>query len=120
MSRLWVRLIKNHRIARQEIVPCPWGDQHEALREACHTLDVPFPIWLDKHENEFETFRHTAFTDDHFVESIPFDRMEIEVLISTENDKDFENNMATIRAEERLAFAIYRDEAFVTGPLVTP
>ncbi|NNA50470.1 phage major capsid protein [Pseudomonas lactis] len=46
-----------------------------------------------------------------------FDRMEIEVLISTENDKDFENNMATIRAEERLAFAIYRNEAFVTGPL---
>jgi len=25
--------------------------------------------------------------------------------------------MATIRAEERLAFAIYRGEAFVTGPL---
>lgn len=47
-----------------------------------------------------------------------FDRMEIEVLISTENDKDFENNMATIRAEERLAFAIYRDEAFVTGQLI--
>ncbi|MFJ2970789.1 phage major capsid protein [Pseudomonas fulva] len=46
-----------------------------------------------------------------------YDRMEIEVLISTENDKDFENNMATIRAEQRLAFAIYREEAFVTGPL---
>ena len=25
--------------------------------------------------------------------------------------------MATIRAEERLAFAIYREEAFVTGQL---
>lgn len=45
------------------------------------------------------------------------DRMEVEVLISTENDKDFENNMVTLRAEERLAFAIYRTEAFVTGKL---
>jgi HK97 family phage major capsid protein len=46
-----------------------------------------------------------------------YDRMGIEVLVSTENDKDFENNMVTIRAEERLAFAVYRPEAFVTGEL---
>ncbi|WP_426117267.1 phage major capsid protein [Pseudomonas sp. DSP3-2-2] len=46
-----------------------------------------------------------------------YDRMGIEVLVSTENDKDFENNMVSIRAEERLAFAVYRPEAFVTGDL---
>jgi HK97 family phage major capsid protein len=46
-----------------------------------------------------------------------FDRMDVEILISTENDKDFENNMVTVRAEQRLALAVYRPEAFVTGPL---
>ena len=48
-----------------------------------------------------------------------FDRMDVEILISTENDKDFENNMITVRAEQRLALAVYRPEAFVTGDLIT-
>jgi HK97 family phage major capsid protein len=46
-----------------------------------------------------------------------FDRMNVEILVSTENNDDFEKNMVTIRCEERLAFVVKRPLAFVTGSL---
>ena len=46
-----------------------------------------------------------------------FDRMAIEVMISTENVDDFERNMISIRAEERLALVVKRPAAFISGPL---
>lgn len=44
-----------------------------------------------------------------------FDRWETRVEVSTENQDDFIRNMVTILAEERLALAVYRPEAFVYG-----
>lgn len=60
------------------------------------------------------TFLTGAFQDGATV----FDRLDVEVLISTENDLDFEKNLATVRIESRLALAVFRPDAFVAGDLV--
>lgn len=48
-----------------------------------------------------------------------YDRMAVEVLISTENVDDFEKNMATMRCEERVAIAVKRPQAFTKGTFTT-
>lgn len=44
-----------------------------------------------------------------------FDRMDARVEISTEDSDNFRRNLVTILAEERLALAVYRPEAFIKG-----
>lgn len=45
-----------------------------------------------------------------------FDREDANVQVSTEDGNNFTTNMVTIRAEERIALAVHRPEAFVYGP----
>lgn len=59
------------------------------------------------------TFLVGAFRDGAQV----FDRMEAEVLVSSEDSDNFRKNLVTIRAERRAAMTVRRPQAFITGNL---
>jgi len=70
---------------------------------------------------DLPAFGSNAMNDDEFLVgafedgATIFDRLEAEVLVSSENDDDFEKNMFSVRCESRLALAVFRPDAFVTG-----
>lgn len=78
MTQLWVRTIRKQRIRGSITLPMPEDDLSAALAEACRQLDIPRPLWLGKHEREYGQFQRTSFTQEHFMEAIAFDRLEIE------------------------------------------
>ena len=80
-SRLWGRIIKNHRIERSETVDIEGGDIEAAFVEICRRFDVQRPIQLPKHNREFEKFGRTFYAKEHFTESVDFERLEIELLL---------------------------------------
>lgn len=65
----------------------------------------------------------TAMTTDKFLVGAfgmgaqVFDREDANITVSTETGDNFKKNMVTILAEERLALAVYRPEAFIKGDL---
>ena len=94
-GRMWLRLMKNNRAKGDLTVPCDFENPELALREAMHILDLSMPVWLPRHEKDWKEFSLTRFTADHFLEVIPFDRLEIS-FIAPENQKKKRNPMLEV------------------------
>lgn len=80
MARLWAKIIVKHRIQTQTTVEASFGEVKEALTRICAQFDIPRPMWLPKHMREYESFRRTSFLPEHFIEEVPFQKLEIEFL----------------------------------------
>ena len=78
--RLWGRVIRRHRIVLNETVPVEDGDIEAALVELCRLFDIPRPLQLPKHARDMEAFGRTFYAPEHFMEAVPFQRLEIELL----------------------------------------
>lgn len=51
-----------------------------SLEKACYELDLPKPIWLDNAVRDFQIHDKCRFTRDAFIEDVPFDYMEMQVI----------------------------------------
>ena len=82
-----MRLITAHRASGDVTVPCERDKPQLALREALHTLDLGMPVWLPRHQSDWNAFGLAHFTQDHFMEAIRFDRMEISYIAPDQEPK---------------------------------
>ena len=85
---IWVRLMRKNRIDRDVTVECAHEQWQEALEDACHTLDVPRPMVLPRHERDWDQFSQARFLKDHFIEDVAFDRMEVEYIDPDKKKKE--------------------------------
>ena len=85
MFRFWAKEIKNNRMIRDMTVEDSSEDTRthkvfRALDEVCYAFDLGKPIWLDSNVSEFGRIAKTRFYQDSFIETIPFDYLEIQIL----------------------------------------
>ncbi|MDO5022509.1 MAG: hypothetical protein Q4E07_04125 [Eubacteriales bacterium] len=77
-ERLWVKLIKRNKIAKDLLVQITSGDWSGALSEACYKLDLSVPLVIDSHKKDWQEFNLARFMPDDFMDAFDYDRMEIE------------------------------------------
>jgi len=81
--RLWGIIRTRQKMKRQEIVPLASGELSDivsAMDDILKKMDLPRPILLPKHEQELTAYGRTYFLPRDFMESVSFDRFEIEIL----------------------------------------
>lgn len=83
--RVWVKLMKNTHMIKETTIVRDEEDTRthkvlHALEDACHTLDLSTPIWLEKNIKQFQRVARTRFTQDNFIETIEFDYLELQIL----------------------------------------
>lgn len=85
MFRLWGKIWKDNHMEKDTVISLPPTDTRthrifQALEEICLEFDLEKPIWLESNIREFQRHNKTRFTKDSFIEQIPFDYLEIQIL----------------------------------------
>lgn len=85
MFRLWAKIWKENHMLRDTVIIDDREDTRthkvfRALDEVCIRFDLGKPIWLDSNIREFQQHAKTRFRQDNFIEQIPFDYLEFQII----------------------------------------
>lgn len=85
MFRLWVKQWKDNHLLADKTYENGEEDTRthkimDGLKWACYEFDLSVPIWLDSNIREFQRTAKTRFYQDNFIEKVPFDYLEVEVI----------------------------------------
>lgn len=85
MFRLWVKLIDDNHLIKDMVVCDDTVDSRthkvmNSIEKACYEMDLSKPIWLKHIVRDFQIHAKCRFTKDAFIEDVPFDYMEIQVI----------------------------------------
>ena len=83
--RIWGKIIRDNHLLRDTVVELNGPERRtlkvlEGLRLICQEFDLAVPVWLEANIKEFQRIAKTRFRQDSFIETIPFDCLEIHVI----------------------------------------
>ena len=85
MFRLWGKIWSDNHLLKDTVYVEESNDTRthnifRGLEEICYEFDLGKPIWLDKTIEEVKRHDKARFYQDNFIEEIPFDYLEIQVI----------------------------------------
>lgn len=83
--RIWARLFTDNHMIKDYVYEDYSDDTRthkvfKGLDEAAREFDLPRPIWLDSNVKDFKRTSKTRFRKDSFIEEIPYDYLEFQVI----------------------------------------
>ena len=83
--RIWAKTFRENHMLRDVVIENNDNDTRThkvfaAIEEISYAFDIPKPIWLDSNIKDFKKHAKVRFNQDSFVEDIPFDYLEVQVI----------------------------------------
>lgn len=85
MFTLWAKEFKDNKMLRDTTITNSSSDTrtHKVLNSIeliCQEFDLSKPIWFDSNIADFKRNAKVRFRKDNFIDEVPFDYLEIQVL----------------------------------------